>query len=623
MESVPDEELGIGDVTDDSGEEGQPEAPAVEQLVPSAFGMTFVLEEGCGRLEIVASWGQYSRGKSEQLETPSGQPRTVWRRAPAGGRPMTIDVPVDGDLGPLAPDDDHPRVVVRGRARRHGGRRIVTLFLVNEQDELERGGNAAWLFQAELRVRAPDGAPVFARRSLVVPGAVPEVDRAELASLDMIYRHEGELAVGHGVATHAVHAGEDHMRAVELRTVAMPTADVPLTEAPAVSDFADAPAIQDPFSRITTDMKALGEADDHALPDLLEPLVVAYQAWIVEQAGRIADPVARLEGHEEAAHTNLETCRRTAERIKAGIAALATPDVAEAFRFANLAWQQRVRTVAVELLRRDETLSLSEALARVDVPENRSWRPFQLAFVLLNLPSLADACHAERTGLDPLVDLLFFPTGGGKTEAYLGLTAFTLAIRRLQGDIEGRVAGNGVAVLMRYTLRLLTLQQFQRATALMCACELLRRERRMIDERWGSTPFRIGLWVGRRSTPTTTEQADDWAKRAAKSPTGVVGGGGSPMQLARCPWCGSELKPGRDLKVDLKRRRRTLLFCSDRMGACPFTGRHSPNEGLPVVVVDSELYRLLPALVIATVDKFALMPWVGATQALFGQVSRR
>ena len=110
------------------------------------------------------------------------------------------------------------------------------------------------------------------------------------------------------------------------------------------------------------------------------------------------------------------------------------------------------------------------------------------------------------------VQLLFFPTGGGKTEAYLGLTAYTFAIRRLQGVVgegdEARDGTDGVAVLMRYTLRLLTAQQFQRAAALVCACELLRRERIAAgDCRWGTTPFRIGLWVGSASPRTRFEEA--------------------------------------------------------------------------------------------------------------------
>src|SRR5204863_2598007 len=125
-----------------------------------------------------------------------------------------------------------------------------------------------------------------------------------------------------------------------------------------------------------------------------------------------------------------------------------------------------VHTIAAESRRRDDALRLHDAVTAADVPHNRSWRPFQLAFVLLNLPALAEPTHSERTADDGLVDLLFFPTGGGKTEAYLGLTAFTLAIRRLQGTVDGYDGrSGGVAVLMRYTLRLLTAQQFQRAAA--------------------------------------------------------------------------------------------------------------------------------------------------------------
>src|SRR5205823_8719687 len=93
---------------------------------------------------------------------------------------------------------------------------------------------------------------------------------------------------------------------------------------------------------------------------------------------------------------------------------------------------------------------------------------------------------------DALADLLWFPTGGGKTEAYLGLSAYTMGLRRLQGTVEGRSGEDGVAVLMRYTLRLLTIQQFQRATALLCACESIRRDSlEHGDARWGRTPFRI------------------------------------------------------------------------------------------------------------------------------------
>ncbi len=259
--------------------------------------------------------------------------------------------------------------------------------------------------------------------------------------------------------------------------------------------------------------------------------------------------------------------------------------------------------------------------ADVDIPDNRRWHPFQLAFILLNLPSVTKLDHPDRSDKhDALADLLWFPTGGGKTEAYLGLSAYTMGLRRLQGTIEGHSGENGVAVLMRYTLRLLTIQQFQRATALLCACESIRRE----DEKtWGGTPFRIGLWVGRRTTPNTTAQAEE-AVKLAKGQNQGGGNVGTPYQLTYCPWCGSKIDKGKNLKVEAYNQGagRTFTFCGDRRGPnCLFTQKQAPGEGLPVVVVDEEIYRRLPTLLIATVDKFAQMPWNGAVQMLFGQVN--
>jgi len=232
-------------------------------------------------------------------------------------------------------------------------------------------------------------------------------------------------------------------------------------------------------------------------------------------------------------------------------------------------WLQRVHTLAANRRRDDSDLELDAAVAQFAAPEHHSWRPFQLAFLLVNLPALTDPSHPERTAGGGLVDLLVFPTGGGKTEAYLGLTAFTLAIRRLQGTVAGHDGrSGGVAVLMRYTLRLLTAQQFQRAAALMCACEHLRRELLARgDEQWGDTPFRLGMWVGSSVTPNTNIDAG-YALEDARGQGRRGGSRSSPLQLVSCPWCGRRLDAGRDAKTDADRWR-TLVFCSDPFEACP------------------------------------------------------
>ncbi len=432
----------------------------------------------------------------------------------------------------------------------------------------------------------------------------------------MLYRRQVSFAIGHGIGVHAETVPGDPTRAVRLATRVVPTYDVPRTEAPTTIEI---PGLTD----LVLDMQGLAESSMPELAGKLMPLATSYETWIAEQTTRINNPDAGLAEYQHVAEQAMEECQRTLVRMKEGIALLSkNRHAAQAFSFMNKAmWQQRIHALYAEEKRR----GLSTSLEDKDRPENRSWRPFQLAFILLNLPALTDLHHPDRSAeASAVADLLWFPTGGGKTEAYLGLTAYTLAIRRLQGTVEGHSGEEGVAVIMRYTLRLLTLQQFQRATALICACELIRQEEK--QRTWGTTPFRLGLWVGQRTTPNTTEQSEEASMqdRGQYQRGSAIGGVGSARQLTNCPWCGSPIEAGRDIKVEpfAKGRGRTFIYCGDTLGRCPFSRKNS-SEGLPVLVVDEEIYRCLPALLISTVDKFAQMPWNGATQMLFGKVDKQ
>jgi hypothetical protein len=233
--------------------------------------------------------------------------------------------------------------------------------------------------------------------------------------------------------------------------------------------------------------------------------------------------------------------------------------------------------------------------------------------------------HKDRINpIESYADLLWFPTGGGKTEAYLGVAAFTMAIRRLQGNLGGYDGTRGLAVIMRYTLRLLTLQQFQRATALICAMESIRRKAiKAGDKSLGVEPFTIGLWVGNTVTPGTTQASNDFIT-AIRMPGRNSSGLASPAQLTSCPWCGSEVAPGRDIEVS-RELLRTSIYCGDELGRCEFSKGGSSTEahpGLPVVVVDEEIYHRPPTMLIATVDKFAMMAWRGEIKTLFGRVNK-
>lgn len=603
---------------DESGETGlaqgeeseaEPLVPAAPMLFPSSLGMTFAVDGACTQIRLSASWGRYERERRDDEEDE--RKRSVWARSPAGGERL-LDL-AEGTFELEPPDASQPGVKLRGRVRQNADDWVVTVFLVNDQIEPKQDRDEAWLFQVELQADDLKGGAVFRQRR-------PEVaidESPETQALDMAYRSHVEFVMGHGTGVHAEVDPGDPRRARAVKTVAVPVYEVPRTDAPTASDVSD-------LEDVVLDMRVLAETASAELPGVLEPLVVGYRKWIEQQRGRISDPTAMLDGYEATAGQVLDACEHMTGRIEAGIEIMrADESVADAFRFANRAmWLQRVHTDAAELRRKDPSLSPDDALGASDRAERRSWRPFQLAFLLVNLPSLADPKHVER-GAAPngLVDLLWFPTGGGKTEAYLGLTAFTLAMRRLQGIVGIHDGSDGVGVLMRYTLRLLTVQQFQRAAALICACERIRGDAAAEgDDRWGAVPFRLGLWVGYHVTPGKGDEAAkaiDAARGAAWHSTGA-----SPVQIKSCPWCGSPVDIARDAERDAVRKR-TLVYCGDPLGRCEFSRRKAPGEGLPMLTVDDEIYRFPPSMVIATADKFAQMPWQGPTRALFGRVTHR
>ncbi|MES1937486.1 DISARM system helicase DrmA [Salinisphaera hydrothermalis] len=608
-----------GRVEPESDTSDEIDAASNQSLVPSSFGMTFCVDGDAERVEVDVRWGSYERvpNPEHDLMRPNGQKAKVWQRIPCGGKlllPLT-----EGVIPHQAPDENYPEVRVQGsvRAKNTNGDRLVTLFLVNAQEDPETNRDSAWIFQPELIVRSEAESPkraIFRRRPVLdANGMDPERE-----SLEMIYRNRVEFAVGHGVAVHAETA-DDVTLATEVRSTIMPQYEVQVTETPGL-DPADRPAMKEMVSSGLLDMQRLATLDIDPLVDALNVLTKDYAAWIEEERARVGVDVLGYDGQSRQA---MDRCQEIQTRLQQGIDTLRSdPKALAAFRFANRAMAtQRVRSQYALEVRRGKEVTVEQ----FDVRKNRSWRPFQLAFLLLSIPSLADPTHPDRVQpVEAYADLLWFPTGGGKTEAYLGVAAFTMAIRRMQGDLGGYDGSRGLAVIMRYTLRLLTLQQFQRATALICAMEELRRASLAKgDESLGSEPFTIGLWVGNKVSPGTTEDSHR-AIEDIRNPGKYNAGAASPAQLTNCPWCGSEIAPGRDVEVD-KGRGRTFIYCGDKKGRCDFSkGKSSklPHPGLPVLVVDEEIYHRPPTLMIATVDKFAMMAWRGQVRTLFGRVGQ-
>ena len=618
-----DSTMGRVDAEADSADEI--DASSNQSLIPSSFGMTFCVEGDVKRIEVDTKWGQYVRVYDHERTKPVNKKirdadgnviRTeqaevkvkVWQRVPCGGK-LTIDL-VEGVVSHRAPDGEHPEVRVQGtiRSKNANGDRLITLFLVNAQQEPEENKDSAWVFQPELIVRdAAESNKAIFRRRVALSG---KEDDEERKALEMIYREEVEFAVGHGVAVHAKTDDGDPERAHEVRTVVMPQYEVPVTETPGLRPE-DRPAMREMVEKGHLDMEVLAGMDRSELVAVLSALASDYGKWIGEQRSRIGADVV---GHDAQAAAALDRCKEIEQRLEEGVAVLAdagNDKVLAAFRFANRAMAlQRVHSLFALSKRRGE----SKTLADFERRQNRSWRPFQLAFILLSIPSLADPTHKDRTKpMEAFADLLWFPTGGGKTEAYLGVAAFAIAIRRFQGKLGGYDGSRGLTVIMRYTLRLLTLQQFQRASALICAMELLRQETTAAgDNSLGGEPFTIGLWVGNKVTPGSTEDSHR-AIQDIRNPEKFDAGGTSPAQLTACPWCGCDVSPKHDVEVDTAARR-TTIYCGDKLGSCEFSKGKSSKKahpGIPVLVVDEEIYHRPPSMMIATVDKFALMAWRG------------
>lgn len=533
---------------------------------PSTIGLTFGITDTTSRVLVEVSADRYVPLPDDQQ---IDKDKEFWRRDPFSTESL---VPVDikpGSRTISLTTDLLLRAVVR---EPRDGVVNVTLVLVNAARRPEKGmsDHLCW-FRPQIVVRTEDGELADRRPQK----ALEHLDEDEMSG-ELLYRRQRHLAVGHGAAV----SWDEGEHVTQVSTTFFPEHSLPLAKA----DREDTAGL--------LGMTALAQAAEMGADKVKEPLnalVDLYQRWLEEQKD-LADQEDLLPAHLATAFQHFEEAESAIERMRAGIDLLGEPDVLEAFRVMNSVMQtQRERQVIVR--------------SGGKVPEEPvvgEWRPFQMAFVLLNLEGLADPKSKDRD----IADLLWFPTGGGKTEAYLGLIAFALVLRRLRKAGRNQ-DGAGVSVLMRYTLRLLTLQQFERAAGLICALQKVREDE---PELHGSAPFSIGLWVGQGATPNSVVDAQKALKKIAMGEE--PGDTGNPVQLLRCPWCGSGLDHN-DYSTRNPAGRLTVRCPADQ---CDFHG----GEGLPVHLVDDDVYEHRPSLVIGTVDKFAMLAWKGEARTLFG-----
>ena len=381
-------------------------------------------------------------------------------------------------------------IEVYSRPHGSGSARLLTVCLIN-RGEAVGSLDEKCLFQAHFKVAV--ASPNGAGNILPYPSVSAESPDQEERSLALLYRKYETFGVGHGCAA------DWEVDPVENRAILVSAEALPEFETPSITPDVrrnDGTLVEVPMAALAGLVP-----DDDGFAALSE-VVDLYERWVGEREQEISE---LLESHKTSASQHLEECRRCVTRMRLGLEYLMKDEKArKAFMLSNhavllqqICTQGEVRTASYD--GRQQRIAFSEGYrdpSGLEPPPGRgSWRAFQVAFLLMAAQSAADGNAPDRG----TVELIWFPTGGGKTEAYLGLAAFSIFMRRLAGPED-----IGVQVLMRYTLRLLTAQQFQRASGLICAMEYLRRKS---PQELGSNSFSIGIWLGGTTSPNRRQDA--------------------------------------------------------------------------------------------------------------------
>ncbi len=490
----------------------------------------------------------------------------------------------------------------------------ITIMIVNDKDD-STGKAYNCLFQPKLLVDSHNNDFVFVENN---PNTDSDNMDDEEKILELLYRNKKNYATGLGTS---VDWDIDSQGIGKLWNDFFPQVEVP------AMDFSL------PENELITNeelsMKYLSDLNKNTRDKKIESLtnlINLYKNWVddLQTTAQQLDPK-----YKSAATMNIQECIRAYNRMYEGIKVLENNlNAFSAFSLANRAmFMQRIHLKMqsdmsnVDRYPDDEDVSkwLLEIVYDEESDKNAIWRPFQIAFILMDIVSIVEEDSKDRN----IVDLIWFPTGGGKTEAYLGLTAFTIFYRRLAYPNNA----DGTTVMMRYTLRLLAAQQFTRAATLICACEYIRKECLIKKSKYpsyslGKSPITIGLWIGGSHIPnknTGDYSAQYYLEKLSGSKRESIRSAKdryNKFQVLKCPWCGTKLvKDYKDKKeygdwgYRLKDGKHFYMHCPHE--ECDFT------EKLPIQIIDEELYDIPPTLLFGTVDKFAMMPWDGRIGSFF------
>lgn len=477
--------------------------------------------------------------------------------------------------------------------------RILTIWIQNDTPHARTDNlSATSLFQVRLAVNF----------SKVLPYVDPEI--SEITSLDLLYRGQPRLAIGHGCDVRVSSDGT----LTRVESDSLPIVKVPMLSPDVVDSEGNPYAVG---------MIDLADFNDDA-KKAISRIIKDYGQWIDDEERKVASLDAVF---QSVASRHIQACRSFLSDIESGWSLVkADLDIQLCLRHASEAMNsQRIAygaaTREIEYDTKTKQLEVSGESPHTGGGPQSRWRPFQITFVLANL---VRASKADEIA-DKSVDVIWMPTGGGKTEAYLGLSAFIILWeRRLQllNKRQGSLSGT-TKVFMRYTYRLLTIQQLTRAASLICALEILRES---APDRYGTGEVRIGCWLGLHTTPNNRQQA---VKRYNDAKKISHQDKKANFVLSRCPWCGARMAQVFDGQpvgyriVKVKNEDRVMIHCPD--ASCHFRKREITrpdgtvlDRGIPLFDTDEDLYDYPPDFVVGTVDKVAMMAWRTQSGRLFG-----
>ena len=617
---------------DPTHEEEVPDNTSINSLNLSSFGLTCMLEIETNEITINVDYGIYS---SKKIVLPNGKKKTLHKRTHFEQQEL-ISIP-----DKVESDETIPLEIKFGELRVYFKQTtdgiLCSVYMINTY-QTHTPSSKNIIFQPTLEI--------YSEKNQIkhnIPKDFSKVKGSDESLFDLIFDSKKNFGFGHGTSVNWDDSNIVGKNIGRINTDFLPKFTQEKIEPTSPESFSNSSEVKS-----CVNMKKLSEVIDYTqYKDMLSIFPKLYSDWITAELKLNLENIL----DKKTGEIQIKRCQDALKRIEEGIQIISTDSTAgKAFQFMNKVMSiQRLCSENVE-----KNIEINEFYPPILENASGEWRLFQLGFILMNIKSFLSEKNTAKQLDDNDVDensirqsretadLLWFPTGGGKTEAYLGIIAFVLAMRRLSaskfpnfdGDLEPGPEAFGTSVLMRYTLRLLTVQQFQRAASLMCACEYVRRKE---PETWGRMQFLVGLWVGQASTPNQLMGKDNYtsaeytilnSRKYHRTPEQH-----NPMQLLNCPWCGDKLNADnydlyKDAEFNLPERMRCYClndkcdFNKNRLRLNPKTKSADTEVCLPILTVDSDIYNWCPSLLISTVDKFAQIAYNSNVGNIFGKINK-